>query len=475
MKLLLAGSLLVCSLGWCSAQSASDFSPSPYLDTITPGIYHLINGRYKTEVTNLPSKYRTQVKDNYKKMFELTINQFNTDRMMMKSDLTDYLSSIVERVALANGLSPKDINIFAYRSETPNAACYGNGVLAMMIGLLARLETEDQVAMIVCHELAHLVSKDNLRGIQNDVALMNDKNTRRSLGAAQKSEYNRYTKTASILDQLDMGFRRHSRQHESAADSLGLVMYLKAGYDPGSVLKAFEILRQADQDPYETLDFPKFLSDNGINAEPAWLEYTNADRWHKDRRIPDSLSTHPDITERTIGLSRHLEKLGYTTETLNESKELNNNVYRTRAQFEIVDAEFHFKAYGRALYHSIQLSKRYPKNAWLSAMTGRCLYEIYTRQKNHTLGKSLDQPYATYSDSYNKLLTFLHKLRLSEMENVTYSYMVSQPEPFYANEHFIYSLWLVSSFKVSKLDPDKLRDDYNGLFPNGNYSRMMKK
>src|SRR5262245_45295522 len=202
MKLLLAGTLAVFSIHLCAAQSVPDFSPSPYLDTINPVLQAVIKSRYKFESDNIQSKYRADVRRSYQKMFELTIKQFNEDRMMMKSEMTDYLNMIIERVATANGLSSKDISIFAYRSEVPNEACYGNGGLAVTIGLLARLETEDQVAMIVCHELAHLVSKDNLRGIENDVALMNDRTTKRNLARAQNSTYNRYTKTAGILDQL---------------------------------------------------------------------------------------------------------------------------------------------------------------------------------------------------------------------------------------------------------------------------------
>jgi len=201
---------------------------------------------------------------------------------------------------------------------------------------------------------------------------------------------------------------------------------------------------------------------------------SNENKWHKDRKRPDSLRTHPNTTERTIAVSRLLSNMGYTYEGLNAPKELRGNVYKTRAQFEMVEAEFHFKHYSRALYNSIQLSLMYPDDPWLKAMTGRCLYEIYTRQKNHTLGKSLDLPDALYSESYNKLLTFLHKLRLIEIELITYQYMTGQPESAYKNEHFIYSLWLASNLGVSKLDPEKVREDYMSLFPNGTYARLMK-
>jgi hypothetical protein len=316
-------------------------------------------------------------------------------------------------------------------------------------------------------------AKDNLRDIENAVELINDRDTRRSIRQAQRSTYNSFTRTSDILDQLDFTFIRHSRIHEFSADSAGLKLYLKAGYNPGSALTLLELLRKADKDIYAPLDLGKYLTSNGIEPQQSWLQYTPDVRWHKDGQRPDSLLTHPDITERTIAVSRILSNLGYTYASLNSPKELRSNVYKIRAQYEMLEAEFHFKHFSRALYQGIQLSLMYPENPWLRAMTGKTLYEIYTRQKNHTLRKSVDLPDAFYSESYNKLLTMIHKLRIVELETITYQYMTSQPAAVYSNEHIIYSLWLVSKLGVSKMDPEKVRDDYRSLYPNGLYARLM--
>lgn len=466
---------LLCSLCISRGQAIVDFTPASYLDTIPPGLYEVIKSRYKKESDNIQSANKLQVRARYKELFEATISKFNDDHMMVESDITDYLKMIVDRVADANGFPATDVNIYAFRSEVPNAMCYGNGVLAVMLGLLARLDTEDQVAYIICHELGHHLAKDNLRGIETTITMINDKDTRKNLNKARRSEYNTYSKMRGVLDQLDVDFTRHSREHESAADSMGLVLYLKAGYDPGSTLKALEILGKADEDLYPNLDLEKYLKAQGIQPETSWLQFSMPNRWHKDHKRPDSLRTHPMITDRTIAVARWLSNMGYDYSELNEVKDLRRNIYKTHAQLEMVEAEFHFRHYGKALYNAIQLSMIYKDNAWLRSMTGKCLYEIYVRQRSHTLGKGVDLPDPSYSESYNRLLTFLHKLRLVELEYVTYQYMVSQPEQFYTNEHFVYTLWLVSGLSVSKMDPQKVRDDYMDLFPAGRYAQFMKK
>ncbi|HEX8059380.1 MAG TPA: M48 family metallopeptidase, partial [Cyclobacteriaceae bacterium] len=374
-----------------------------------------------------------------------------------------------------NNFSSKDVNAYAYRSAIPNAACHGNGILSVMLGLLARLDTEDQVAFVICHELAHHIAKDNLRDIESAVELLNDKDTKKSIRQAQRSTYYSYSRTSKILDQLDFTFVSHGRAHEFSADSAGLLLYLKAGYDPASALRLLELLGKADEDLYGPLDLEKFLVSNGIKPDPRWPRYTSITRGHADQKRPDSLRTHPATTERIIAASKILEKLGYTYESLYAPKELHSNPYKIRAQYETVEGEFYFRNYSDALYNSIQLSMLYPNDPWLKAMTGRCLYQIYTRQKNHTLRTSVDLPDPLYSEGYNRLLTFIHGLRLAELESITYQYMTSQPEAVYTNEDFIYSLWLVSSFKISQMDPDKVRDDYSSLFPNGTYLRLMKK
>lgn len=457
-----------------NAQNSVGFTPSTYLDTIPRPLRDIFEARYAKEAKGIQSKYKVEVRQAYRAQFDEAIRQFNSDRMMVESEISDYLMHIVERIAKANGFSAEEINIYGFRSDVPNAACYGNGILSVMVGLLARLETEDEVAWIVSHELAHHLAKDNLRGTEKAIDILHDKQARRDLSNTRWSEYNRYTKTKDILGRLDARYLQHSRVHEEAADSAGLVMFLKTGYDAGFALKALEVLRQAENDPYDSLDLKAFLTDNGIKFEPSWLQYSGH-RWHKDRAKPDSLLTHPNITQRTIGVARLLHDLGYSYDSLNAPRNVRKNIYKYRAELEMVEGEFHFKEYSRALYHSIQLSKVYPDNAWLRAMIGRCFYEIYTRQKNHTLGTSVDMPHPGYADSYNRLITFVHKLRLTEMEYVAYRYMTSQPEEFYTNEDFIYSLWLTSSLKISQLDPDKVRADYDALYPNGEYKWLMRK
>jgi hypothetical protein len=60
---------------------------------------------------------------------------------------------------------------------------------------------------------------------------------------------------------------------------------------------------------------------------------------------------------------------------------------------------------------------------YLQTTIGKCLNEIYRRQKNHTLGKAIDLPDPELNKSYNDFLHFLQNLRLTEVAALAYYFL----------------------------------------------------
>lgn len=102
-------------------------------------------------------------------------------------------------------------------------------------------------------------------------------------------------------------------------------------------------------------------------------------------------------------------------------------------------------------------------------MIGKNLYFLYRNRENHELGKVLDLPDPRFSDSYDRFLTFIRELRLNELEALCFFYLATKPEEYFDDDEFVYSLWLSSTLKVSKLDQEMIANDYIRKFPNGKY------
>jgi len=130
-----------------------------------------------------------------------------------------------------------------------NAFCMPGGKIAFYMGILAKLQlTDDEVAMIMGHEVAHALLEHARERIGKTTA------TRGAieLGAALFGLGNTGRALAGFGGQLLT--LRFSRDDESEADALGLVLSAKAGYDPRAGVTLWRKMLAANK-----------------NAPPQWL------------------------------------------------------------------------------------------------------------------------------------------------------------------------------------------------------------
>ncbi len=155
------------------------------------------------------------------------------------------------------------------RSNSLNAFCMPGGKIAFFSGILSRLKlNDDEVAMIMGHEAAHAL----LEHARERLA----KSTGTSLGLRLLAAFfglgNVGDMAAQGLSQL--ASLKFSRDDESEADALGLVLAARAGYDPRAGVSLWQKMGAA----------------TGDKAPPAWL------------------STHPAGPERVKEIQQRLPR-----------------------------------------------------------------------------------------------------------------------------------------------------------------------
>jgi hypothetical protein len=82
----------------------------------------------------------------------------------------------------------------------------------------------------------------------------------------------------------------------------------------------------------------------------------------------------------------------------------------------------------------------FPDDVFLQAAVGRGLNQIYTHQKEHTLGTVVDLPAPEFESSYNNFLRFIQNLRLTEVAAISYYFMMQHQTQSYSNETFLQAL-----------------------------------
>lgn len=142
--------------------------------------------------------------------------------------LNAYLQKIMDR------LYPEfdgSIRVHVLNSNTLNAFALPNGSVYFNTGLLARLQSEAQVATVLAHEGAHFVYRHSFQQASQ---------TQNAAAVALIAGMAGYPLLGNIVALTSMS--GYSREHESEADAIGLKRLVAAGYSAQEAPKTFEHL-----------------------------------------------------------------------------------------------------------------------------------------------------------------------------------------------------------------------------------------
>ena len=188
----------------------------------------------------------------------------------------DYLEDLIYRLATHSELQDRRLDLIVVKNEVLNAFAVPGGVIGVHTGLLLYAQTEDELATVLAHELAHLSQRHFSRGVEQQkkqqpltyagmlAGLVLIATTGSSAGLAALSA----SQAAAIDSQL-----RFSRSNEQEADRIGMQTLEEAGMDP--------------------------------HAAPAMFErMLAASRYSGGNRVPEFLRTHP-LSENRIADTRN--------------------------------------------------------------------------------------------------------------------------------------------------------------------------
>lgn len=181
-----------------------------------------------------------------------------------------------QRIVPASGMTQYQWEFAVFDSDTQNAWVLPGGKVAFYRGLLETMSSDDQVAAVMGHEVAHLARNHAAqRARQQAAAGIGLAVVNTALGAAEVQNADRW---AGILGTgVTYGvLLPYSRQHELEADLIGVDYMARAGYRPSAA-----------------------------------LEFWQAKAAQNSRRTVELLSTHPSDSSRIQNLRQHIAERGY--------------------------------------------------------------------------------------------------------------------------------------------------------------------
>ena len=150
-------------------------------------------------------------------------------------DVNERARRVLDRIAAV--CDRKDITYFikVFDKDIMNAVSLPGGYVYIFKGLLDKLETDDQIAGVIAHEVAHITARHAVKRIQNayGAMILQGLATQSSAKVAQGVNF--------ALISL---FSEYSQQDEFEADRLGVKYLKKAGYDPNAMVEVLVKLRE---------------------------------------------------------------------------------------------------------------------------------------------------------------------------------------------------------------------------------------
>lgn len=170
---------------------------------------------------------------------------------------TAQVNRVSRRIAQAIGPEMPDAEweFVLFEGESANAFAMPGGKIAVFTGLLAFVDSDDELAAVIGHEIAHVQMKhanqrmtaEVIRGLGAVVAVVGTKDM-------EERDRNRILAAYGIGTQVGI-MLPYSRGHESEADRIGLMIAARAGYDPRAAITFWEKMGRANQ-----RSVPEFLS-----------------------------------------------------------------------------------------------------------------------------------------------------------------------------------------------------------------------
>lgn len=182
--------------------------------------------------------------------------------------LDDYLNSLGYRLVASSDHPEMSFTFFIVRDPEINAFAAPGGFVAANAGLITAMQTEDELAGVLAHEISHVQQQHILRAFE-DTKKMSIPIMLGMLGVLIASSHRTDDAGAaaimtgtSMIQQRQINF---TRGEEAEADHVGIETLARAGFDPMAMAGAFQTLQKIMR--VNGVDVPEFLLDHPLDTK----------------------------------------------------------------------------------------------------------------------------------------------------------------------------------------------------------------
>lgn len=369
--------------------------------------------------------------------------------------LDQFVYSMLDRIVTSNVLPGKKRTILILNSPDVNAFCYGPGLFVVTVGLLGKINLEEEFGFILAHEIAH----DELHHIEGK--LKREMTIRFSKSSDNQVKKQNATEGYEdlIVDIRSVLYRKSSfnRECELQADSLGLVYSTNAGYSVQGAISAMNTLDRATEPKrlvnnlFQPLQFSNFpFKDYWLDSRLSVYGHRPADTFFF---AYDSLLSHPEIEIRKTKFITQIEDY-----EVDHSEHRFDNLLKLAvqfAEFQTVEAAYQTRQYDMALFQILQLQKLYPANPYLVSRSAKLLIDLFDAKNENKITDYVAKYTSNYGGQLKEVNNLLYNLSKEEAVEIAFHIVNNQSNFNRTDRSHYYLLWQIC--RLSQRDQVKQR------------------
>jgi beta-barrel assembly-enhancing protease len=190
------------------------------------------------------------------RMAQAQAQKFDAEHKMWPEPLLEtYLTGIVQKLVAQAKPRPFPYRVRVVSDASLNAFTFGGGLLYVHAGLIARMENEAQLAMVLGHEIAHVTERHVTKGIEQAHNAQLIGSTAAVAGASTGVLPSGELLQSAYQATMNAAVNGYGRSQEREADRIGMDYMVKAGYDPREGPITFELLLKEHGDQPRLVNF----------------------------------------------------------------------------------------------------------------------------------------------------------------------------------------------------------------------------
>lgn len=402
----------------------SQISENKYIPDEIDSLKTYLKRINSNQIKSIEGSFSSKIKKVYKDRDEKVIESINDSVYYFSHEISSNLSNILNNIYKSNPnqINSKDYGFFIKNSIIPNAGCYGDGMFEVNLGLFTTLNCDDELAFVLCHEIAHFILEHSIKNVTNVVSTINSKETKSKIKEIKKNEYGQFRAALAVIDELNIDILDYSKEVEAEADSIGYLMFAKTNYNKSSALTSLNKLKKIDDMIlHHDVRLDSVFNFQNYPFKKYWLKeevpiFDSEEEINEFKLTSDTVKTHPEIEFR---VSKLIKDFNIQNETSSVSNTFLPAIQEI-SHLQNIQYSLDMKLLDFAIYQLILNfnDNNITPDYYYSKMS-QLLLKIYQAKKNHKLGKYVPQK-SNFSKekNLNNIRLFIHNLELSEIKKI---------------------------------------------------------